>query len=56
MSPENKNKENSNDVFKMAMKNITLKINKIHIRYEDDYYFKENPFAYGFICDVFFGL
>lgn len=33
------------------LKNITLTINRIHIRYEDDFFCQIRPFAFGIICD-----
>jgi len=30
--------------------NMSLTINKLHIRYEDDYYAHNQPFAFGIIC------
>lgn len=54
--PEEKKKEteegSSKDKLKLILKNVTLKINRIHIRFEDDYYASQRPFAFGIICDV----
>jgi len=33
------------------LKNIKLNLNRIHIRYEDDYFSQLNPFAFGILCD-----
>ena len=30
---------------------MALEINKIHIRFEDDYYAQESPFAFGLTCE-----
>jgi len=53
-SDKNAEKEPKSDVLKMILKNVTLTINRIHIRYEDDFYADQNPFAFGLLCDVFF--
>ena len=42
----------SPDVLKLVLKNVTLTVNRIHIRYEDDFYASQNPFAFGLICEV----
>jgi hypothetical protein len=34
------------------IKNLKLKINKIHFRFEDDYFNIENPFSFGFVIEV----
>lgn len=31
---------------------MKLKINKVHIRYEDDYFNSETPFSFGLVIDV----
>lgn len=43
--------ENSSSSFKdNIMKNLKISINRIHIRYEDDF-FAVSPFACGLLCD-----
>lgn len=39
-------------VINLILKNVTLVINRIHVRYEDDYYANEKPFAFGLVCKV----
>lgn len=41
-------------VINMILKNVTLVINRIHIRYEDDYYADDKPFAFGLLLKVVF--
>ncbi len=36
----------------LILKNVNLTVNRLHIRYEDDYYASQHPFAFGIICDV----
>jgi hypothetical protein len=33
------------------MKNLKLTINRLHIRFEDDYFSQDTPFSLGFVCD-----
>ncbi len=35
----------------MFLKLITLDINKIHVRYEDDFYSDKTPYSFGVILD-----
>lgn len=37
----------------MFLKLITFDINKIHIRYEDDFYSGSDPYSFGIILDSF---
>lgn len=37
--------------IKSILKNIKLEINRIHIRYEDDYFSQINPMAFGILCE-----
>ena len=39
--------------FWMFLKLITIDVNKIHIRYEDDYYTGNDPYSFGIILDSF---
>jgi hypothetical protein len=41
-------------IIHMILNNVTLIINRIHIRYEDDYYSDDKPFAFGLLCKVLF--
>ena len=34
------------------LKNFKLKINRLHVRYEDDYFTGESPFSFGVVLDV----
>ena len=34
------------------IKNMKLKINKLHVRYEDDYLNGDSPFSFGLVIDV----
>ncbi len=36
---------------KNILKNIKLSLNHLHIRYEDDYFSSQKPFAFGLLCD-----
>jgi hypothetical protein len=51
MASEQK-KESKGTVLNMILRNVTLCINRLHIRYEDDYYAYESPFACGILCEV----
>lgn len=35
------------------MKNLRLTINKLHIRFEDDYFSPEKPYTFGVVIDKF---
>ena len=37
--------------FKNILKNVKLCLNRIHIRFEDDYFSQTNPYAFGILCD-----
>lgn len=34
------------------IKNMKLRVNKVHIRYEDDYFNADSPFSFGLVIDV----
>lgn len=40
-----------NSYITNILKNVTLTINRIHLRYEDDYFSQINPFSFGLLCD-----
>ena len=40
-------------MFWMILKLITLDINKIHVRYEDDFFADKEPFSFGVLLDSF---
>lgn len=54
---EHNPKEEDLNIIKTAlryfMKLITLRVNKIHIRYEDDVYEQQDPYAFGLLLDTF---
>lgn len=50
--PGEKKEGSSKDMIKLVLKNVTLTINRLHVRYEDDYYADQNPFAFGVFCEV----
>jgi len=52
--PKEEEEDSKWDLLSSLMKNVNLKVNKIHIRYEDDYYSHLKPFAFGFLCDVLY--
>ena len=52
ISPEKKEQKTS--TFQKVLQNIRIQINGLHIRFEDDYFNSENPFAFGILCDVIF--
>ena len=35
-----------------VIKGLTLRIKKLHLRYEDDYYSCDNPYSFGVVIDV----
>ena len=49
---EEKKEEATPDMLQLILKNVTLTVNGIHIRYEDDFYAFKAPFAFGLLCDV----
>ena len=38
--------------FLKILKNIRIQVHNIHIRFEDDYFASEKPYAFGFLCEV----
>ena len=36
---------------KDVIKGLTIKIKKLHLRFEDDYYSSENPYSFGIVID-----
>jgi len=37
---------------KDLVRGLTIVINKLHLRYEDDYYSTENPYSFGVVIEV----
>lgn len=35
------------------MKNLKLVIKRVHVRFEDDYFSQETPYAFGIVIDNF---
>ena len=36
------------------IKNLKLTVNRFHLRFEDDYFSKDSPYAFGLVFDVSF--
>ena len=36
---------------KDVVKGLTIKIKKLHLRFEDDYYSSDNPYSFGVVID-----
>jgi len=41
------------NAFRLFLKIVTLAINKIHIRYEDDFFVPQQPYSFGLVLDSF---
>ena len=56
-SPQNQGEKSQLGIvesyFKSLLSNICLTIKNLHIRFEDDYFFNENPFSFGILVDTF---
>jgi hypothetical protein len=44
--------EGSTKMVTDIFKNLVVSINKLHIRYEDDYFPIEKPYSFGILIDV----
>jgi len=41
---------------KDIVKGLTIVINRLHLRFEDDYYSGEKPYSFGLVIEVSFSL
>jgi len=52
VSVENKEGSGLTKDQKDMVRGLTIVINKLHLRYEDDYYSTENPYSFGVVIEV----